>query len=99
MLEIIQPYIGEAFTGTSAAFIAWFFARRKQTADVTTTEIDNGSKVVDLYKAAMEDLPKRYEEKYKHVQEMSENIEKLFEKKEQILLQEIEYHKKQAALY
>lgn len=64
-----------------------------------TIDIENGSKVVDLYKEALDDLPARYEEKYKHVQEMAVTVEKLFQKKEALLLQEIEYHKKQAALY
>jgi hypothetical protein len=64
-----------------------------------TTDIENGSKVVDLYKEALDDLGIRYEEKYKHVQEMSKNISDLFDAKEKTLLQEIEYHKKQTALY
>ena len=64
-----------------------------------TTDIENGSKVVDLYKDALDDLGIRYEEKYKHVEEMSRNISDLFDAKEKTLLQEIEYHKKQTALY
>lgn len=64
-----------------------------------TIDIENGSKVVDLYKEALDDLGIRYEEKYKHVQEMSQNISNLFDAKEKTLLQEIEYHKKQTALY
>jgi hypothetical protein len=64
-----------------------------------TTDIENGSKVVDLYKEALDDLGIRYEEKYKHVEEMSRNISDLFDAKEKTLLQEIEYHKKQTALY
>lgn len=64
-----------------------------------TTDIENGSKVVDLYKDALDDLGIRYEEKYKHVEEMSKNISDLFDAKEKTLLQEIEYHKKQTALY
>jgi flagellar basal body-associated protein FliL len=64
-----------------------------------TTDIENGGKVVDLYKEALDDLGIRYEEKYKHVQEMSTNISNLFDAKEKTLLQEIEYHKKQTALY
>jgi hypothetical protein len=64
-----------------------------------TIDIENGSKVVDLYKEALDDLGLRYEEKYKHVQEMSQNISNLFDAKEKTLLQEIEYHKKQTALY
>jgi hypothetical protein len=99
MFEIIQPYFGEAFTALLVGLPTWFIARRKNNADATTTEIDNGSKVVDLYKDALNDLPARYEEKFQHVQDMAHNVEKLFEKKEALLLQEIEYHKKQAALY
>ena len=99
MFETIQPYFGEAFTALVVGLPTWFIARRKNNADVTTTEIDNGAKVVDLYKDALNDLPARYEEKFQHVQEMAHNVEKLFEKKEALLLQEIEYHKKQAALY
>lgn len=99
VFEIVQPYFGEFVSAVLAGFGSWFFTRRKQNADVTTTEIDNGSKVVELYKSTLDDLTKRYEEKYKDVELRSENIEKLFEKKEAILLQEIEYHKKQTALY
>lgn len=99
MFELIKPYFGEAFTALVVGLPTWYIARRKNNADATTTEIDNGAKVVDLYKDALNDLPSRYEEKYKHVQEMAHNVEKLFAQKEALLLQEIEYHKKQAALY
>ena len=64
-----------------------------------TIDIENGTKVVDLYKDALDDLGIRYEQKYKHVEEMSKNISNLFDAKEKTLLQEIEYHKKQTALY
>lgn len=64
-----------------------------------TIDIENGTKVVDLYKDALDDLGIRYEEKYKHVEQMSRNISDLFDSKEKTLLQEIEYHKKQTALY
>ncbi len=96
MFEIIQPYFGEAFTALVVGLPTWFIARRKNNAEVTTTEIDNGSKVVDLYKSALDDLPVRYEERYKHIEEMSKGVEKLFEQQKEILLKEIEYHKEQA---
>jgi hypothetical protein len=99
MYELIQPYLDNTLTAFFGGLIGWFFTRKKQNAEVSTTEIDNGGKVVELYKSALDDLPARYEEKYKHIEEMAQNVEKLFEKKEAILLQEIEYHKKQAALY
>jgi hypothetical protein len=99
MFELIKPYLSEAFTALVVGLPTWFIARRKNNAEATTTEIDNGAKVVDLYKEALDDLPARYEEKFQHIQEMAHNVEKLFEKKEALLLQEIEYHKKQATLY
>lgn len=99
MFDIVSPYIGEAVSAALGGFIGWIFTRKRQNVDINTTEIENGSKVVGLYKEALNDLPARYEEKYKHLEEMSKNIEALFEKKEQVLLQEIDYHKKQAALY
>lgn len=106
MNESISIVIGVLATGGVGGFFGWFWTRKKyeaevlkQVADVTTTDIDNGSKVVDLYKSAMDDLGARYEEKYKHIQEMSNNISDLFDAKEKTLLQEIEYHKKQTALY
>lgn len=99
MIDFISPYFGELFSALIAGFFGWFFTKRKQNADATSTEIENGSKVVQLYKDALDDLPLRFEDKYKHLEEMALNIEKLFEKKELILMQEIEYHKKQAALY
>jgi hypothetical protein len=99
MIELLRPYLSEILSALLAGFVGWFFTRRKQKADVTTTEIENGSKVVDLYKAALDDLPVRFEEKYKHLEQMGTKIEQLFAQKEKILLQEIEYHKKQAALY
>lgn len=98
-MELFNQYLGEIISAVIAGFGGWFFTRRKQKAEVTTTEIENGSKVVDLYKEALNDLPKRFEEKYVHLKEMGEKIEQLFLQKEKILLQEIDYHKKQAALY
>lgn len=99
MYTTILPFLTDATQVFIGLFFGWFFTRRKQKAEVSTTEIDNGVKVIDIYKNALDDLPARYEEKYNHVQEMAISVEKLFEKKEQILMQEIEYHKKQAALY
>lgn len=96
MYEIIQPYVGEAFTALVVGLPTWYLTRRKNNAEVSTTEIDNAGKVVEMYKSALDDLPGRYEERYKHVEEMSKGVEKLFEQQKEILLKEIEYHKQQA---
>lgn len=99
MNEFIYNQLGLIISTGIGGFVGWFFTRRKTNADATGTEIENGKKVVDLYKEALDDLPVRYELKLKHVEEMASKVENLFHQKEQILLQEIEYHKKQAALY
>lgn len=99
MIALLQDNLNTLIATIVTGFFTWFFARRKQNAEVTTTEIDNGSKIVGLYKDSLDDLGKRYEEKYNHVEQMSKNISDLFDAKEKTLLQEIEYHKKQTALY
>lgn len=100
------PTVKESITGFLMALIFWLFNRKRTKADTTTVEITNSTEIIKQYKDALNDIPVRYEEKYKHVQEMAKEVEALFAKKEQILLQEIEYHKqqavyqkKQAALY
>ena len=99
MLELFKDYIGQILLLVATTFITWFLSKRKQNAEVNTTEIDNGSKVVTLYKDALNDLSDRYEKKYLDVQSQAKNIEILFENKEKLLLQEIDYHKKQTILY
>jgi hypothetical protein len=92
MFQILQPYIGEFLTAFSTALVLWLFNRHKQKSEITTTDIDNGAKVVDLYKGALDDLGSRYESKYTSIVE-------LFDKKEAILMQEIDHLKKQLTLY
>lgn len=113
MDENIWIAIGGLITFAGTSWLTFIFTKSKYKQEVEklrvevlqaqktaeTTEIENGTKVVELYKNALDDLAERYEVKYKHVEDMSQNIEKLFDKKEQVLQQEIEYHKKQAALY
>jgi len=99
--NFLKEYAGEAIILFLGGLVKWIWDKYnpKEKAEVATTEIDNGIKVVGLYKDALDDLGTRYETKYVHLEEMSKNIADLFEKKEQILLKEIEYHTKQTALY
>jgi len=113
MNEWVLVISGLITTVAGTGYFGFLFAKSKYQQEVEklrvevlqaqktaeTTDIENGSKVVDLYKDALDDLGIRYEEKYKHVEEMSRNISDLFDAKEKTLLQEIEYHKKQTALY
>lgn len=113
MLDQIWIAVGGLITVAGSGWLTYIFTKAKYRQEVEklrvevlqaqklaeTTEIENGSKIIDLYKASLDDLGSRYEIKYQHLEDMSKNIELLFEKKEEVLKQEIEYHKRQTALY
>jgi hypothetical protein len=90
--ENIALIISTIFGGGGLA--AYFFERKKNNAvtkgveaDATTKEIDNGGKVIDLYKQALDDLENRYEKKY-------QEINSLYERKIKVLEDEIRLHKR-----
>ncbi|MCT4698088.1 hypothetical protein [Tenacibaculum haliotis] len=91
MLQFIQENLSQilGYTLGTGGVVMAIIERRKNTAitkgveaDVESKEIDNGSKVIDMYKKALDDLPNRYEKKY---QETSE----LWERKFQMMTQEM----------
>lgn len=98
-MELINQIILLLATTGIGGFGGWFWTRKKMNAEATGSEIDNGSKVVQLYKDALDDLGARYELKYQHLEQMSKNIENLFSNKEKMLQQELELLRKQVALY
>lgn len=57
-----------------------------------TTEIDNDSKIIDLYKNALDDLPHRFEERFT-------GLTQLFEQKEKILREELSFLSKERDLW
>jgi predicted RNase H-like nuclease (RuvC/YqgF family) len=84
LIPIFSTLFGGGFS------LAYLFERKKNQAitkgveaDAETKEIDNSSKIITQYKDALEDLPARYEQKY-------QEMERLWEKKVQMLLDEIQ---------
>jgi len=91
----------------AGGIFAYIFERRKNQAitkgveaDVETKEIDNSAKVIELYKNSLDDLEKRYENKYveittffeKRVDMLKEeivHIESLYARKNKLLEDEI----------
>jgi hypothetical protein len=78
----------------AGGFFAFLFERKKNkavtqgvVADANEKEIDNGGKVVDLYKNALDDLENRYEKKYNE-------ITALFDRKIKVLEDEIKLKNK-----
>ena len=67
MLEFLRPYLGELLTAIIAGFGGWFFERKRKSAEVTTLKVDNSEHIVKMYKEALDDLDKRYDEKFKEL--------------------------------
>ena len=58
MQEMLTYIIGPG----AAAFLGWFFGRRKLNADADATELDNVEKGLGIYRKIIEDLIKGQEE-------------------------------------
>lgn len=71
-MEFIANYLVEILTGTNVtAIVVWFFDRKKRAnqyaqlvAELKSKETENDKSVVDLYQEALDDLKKRYDEKF-----------------------------------
>lgn len=94
LVDFVQEHLGTALGLFVGGLAKWFWDKYnpKEKAEVTTTEIENGTKVVELYKDALDDLGTRYENKFKELND-------LWEKKTQILKEEIEFLKRERDLW
>lgn len=67
------------------AFIGWFFTRRKTKAEAIGSEIDNDTKVVDLWRNWSAHLQDQIEEMETKIQQLTQRIEELEEENKQHL--------------
>lgn len=67
------------------AFIGWFFTRRKTKAEAIGSEIDNDTKVVDLWRNWSAHLQEQIEEMETKIQQLTQRIEELEEENKQHL--------------
>lgn len=93
-MSFIQENIGQilGYLFGAGGISAFIFERKKNKAetkiveaDATEKEIGNSSKVVDLYKQALDDLENRYEKKYQEVTALYERKIKVLEDEIKIL--------------
>ncbi|CAA0253542.1 hypothetical protein [Tenacibaculum maritimum] len=88
--------------GTGGVAVAIFERRKNKAitkgveADAESKEIDNGTKVINIYKEALEDLPKQYEKKYQEITALWEIKVKMLQ--EEIELLETSYQRKNKLL-
>lgn len=110
IFSFLGNYLGEALALFLGGLINYIFSKRKEKAEITTTEISNGSEVIKIYKDALDDLPPRYEKRFKefddHWQQKVSlltdkltNIEMLSTEKERIMKEEISFIKKERDLW
>lgn len=62
-MDIINDHIGEIITAI-AGLGAWGFERAKRKQELKKSETETNQSVVDLYQEALDDLKKRYDEKF-----------------------------------
>lgn len=117
VIEILGIVTGIITAIGGTGYFTYIFAKSKYLQEVEklkvevlqaqktaeTTEIENGTKVVDLYKNALDDLNNRYEKKYQELEASSNKklaaLDELYKQKEAHLMKEIEFHAKQSALF
>ena len=93
MEDLFKEHFGTLIATLITGFGGWFFGRRKSNAeasiveaDYESKEIDNGGKIVSMYKEAIDDLGNRYEKKY-------QEVAAIYDKKIEILEAEIKLQK------
>lgn len=67
------------------AFIGWFFTRRKTKAEAIGSEIDNDTKVVDLWRNWSAHLHEQIQEMETKIAQLTQRIEELEEENKQHL--------------
>lgn len=96
MIDLIQPYLGELITALVAGFGGWFFQRKQKHAELESLKANNSQKIVDLYQESLDDLKKRYEERFqelhREVDLLRKNVE-LWKAKYRDLKKEFEDYK------
>ena len=85
LIAFITLYLKDFLILFGSSFATWFFVRKKQKAETSTVEIDNGQKIIELYQQSLTDLELRHKEQF-------DELKKMYEKQQEAL--EIEILKK-----
>ena len=72
MSEVVITALVSVFT----SLVTWFAARRKNLADVHTSELDNVEKAVKFYREQLEDIAQRWKEATDEATRMNELYKK-----------------------
>lgn len=81
-MEEIKPWVGEFMTGLIGGFLGWFFQRKKQTAELRASEIENAEKALQYYRSMVDDLGTRLTQAIAELNSTQKTIKELEEKVE-----------------
>lgn len=70
LLAFITLYLKDLILVFGTAFTTWFFSRKKENVEITSTEIDNGQKIIELYQKSLDDLETRHKEQFEELKKM-----------------------------
>ncbi|HIB37987.1 hypothetical protein [Mesonia sp.] len=77
--DFFLQHLGELATALIAGFCGWLFQRKQKHAELEALKADNGQKIIDLYQESLDDLKKRYEERFtelhREVELLRKNVE------------------------
>jgi len=52
----LNDILGQSVTGAIAAFIGWLVGRRKEQAEITTTELDQTTKAIEIWRQMAQEM-------------------------------------------
>ena len=64
-------------TSAGSAFIGWIVGKRKENADISTIQLENSQKVIDMFTAMNEKLEAKVDQLSQKVDELTIEIESL----------------------
>lgn len=77
MIDILSEYIGEAIVGGISAFTAWYFTKRRDTAETRVIEADAIANMQAVYDKFVSDMKSRNEEIVKELEGLTHEVKDL----------------------
>lgn len=74
MEQIINSVLVPGITSVITAFVTWFFARRKQEAEVVQSELDAVEKAIAIWRDTAESLKKKVDEQSALLHKLQEEV-------------------------
>jgi len=91
-MEIREAIIG-VISSAVTAVLAWILGKRKENADISTIQLENSQKVIDMVTQMNEKLEAKVDSLSKKVDDLTAEIELLREENHKLKLNKNERHK------